>query len=100
MFARPQHAKAVMTITIELEHCVDYVLEHSWPSERAFLGDVTDEQDGRTRPLSVLDERVGALAHLRHRAGSRGEDGVMERLHGVDHDEVRLDFIEVANNVG
>ena len=41
---RAHQAKARMRVALEVQHGVDDVLEHARPGDRAFLGDVTDQQ--------------------------------------------------------
>ena len=53
-------------VALEIEHRIDDVLENSRTGKRAVLGDVTDEDEGRTHGLGHARESCGALAHLRN----------------------------------
>ncbi len=60
---------------------VDQMLEHARPRDRAFLGDVADDDDGRAAALGKTHEFGRALAQLRHAARARGD---RRGLHGLD----------------
>ena len=68
---RAHQAERRVRIALEVEHRVDDVLEHARPGDRAFLGDVADQEERGAGALGVARELRGALAHLRHRAGRR-----------------------------
>ncbi len=70
-----QHAERVEALALEIEDRVDDVLEHAWPSDRAFLCHVTDEEDRHVIALRDLEQPRRALAQLRHATGG-GADHV------------------------
>ena len=78
-----------MRVALEVQHRVDDVLQHARAGERAFLGDVADQHDGRAARLGGARQLRRAFAHLRHRAGRGGELVGVERLDRVDHAEGR-----------
>jgi len=72
-------------VAFEVQDGVDDVFEHARPGERAFLGHVPHQHDGGARALGGARQLGGALAHLRHRAGGRGQLVAVDRLDRVDH---------------
>ena len=70
---RAHQAEAGVRVAFEIEHRVDDVLEHARPGKRAVLGDVADQHDGGAARLGDARELRRALAHLRDRAGRRGQ---------------------------
>ena len=63
---RAEDAVGHVLVALEIEHRIDDVLENSRTGKRAVLGDVTDEDEGRTHGLGHARESCGALAHLRN----------------------------------
>ena len=91
-----------MGIAFEIQHRVDDVFEHARAGQIAFLGDVADHDDRGARLLGDARELRRALAHLRDRAGRRGQRFGIDRLDRVDHGDIgplavdgRLDFFEL-----
>ena len=78
-----------IAVALELEHAVDEVLEHARAGDGAVLRHVADEEDGDAVLLRDAQEPRCGFAHLRHRAGGRAELRRVERLHRVDHADVR-----------
>ena len=95
-------AQTRVPVTLELDHDVNEVLEHSGTGDRAVLGDVTDEQDGDAALLGRPDEAHRNFAHLRHVACLALDIGAGDRLHGVDHEQrgARLDVAEDGGEIG
>ncbi|MCY1489455.1 hypothetical protein D9M68_231800 [compost metagenome] len=84
---RAQQAQAAVGLALEIQHGVDHVLEHPRPGQRAFLGDVADQEHRRAAPLGMPHQQRRALAHLgdaaRRGLQLLGEDG-LDRVD--DHD--------------
>ena len=87
---RAHQAKTGMGVALEIQHGIDDMLQHSGARQRAFLGDVADEDDGDAAALGQARELRRAFAHLRHRAGRGSELFGIHGLDGVDHHHVRL----------
>ncbi len=68
---RAHQAEARVRVALEVEHRVDDVLEHARPGERAFLGDVADQDDAWCRCLAM---RVSCAAHSRTCATEPGAE--------------------------
>ena len=79
----------VVAVTLELEHAVDEMLEHARPGDRAVFGHVADQKRGDVRLLGDAQESRSRLANLGDRPRRRAELGRIERLHRVDHANVR-----------
>ncbi len=79
-----------MGVALEIQHRVHDMLQHARPGQRAFLGDVADQNDGDVLALGDARQLRGALAHLRHRTGRRSELFGIHGLDRVDHHHVRL----------
>ena len=62
-----------MRLALEIEDGIDHVLEDARAGERAFLGDVADEDEGDARLLGEARELCRALAHLGDGARRRRE---------------------------
>ncbi len=84
-----QGAIEAVAVALELQHSVDHVLEHARAGDRALLGDVADEEDGRAGGLGQAEEAARRFAHLADAARRRGEGVAVQGLHGVDHDQRR-----------
>ena len=93
---RAQNAVFVLTIALKIQHDVHHVLQHSRAGDRAFLGDVADEEHCAACRLRHAHEHAGAFAHLRHAARRAGHIGAVHRLDGVDDHVVRLDLLPAA----
>src|SRR6266550_2290904 len=64
-----QDTEAVVTLTFEVEHSVDDVLEHARPGDRALFVYVADEKDRDVAALREQHQAAGTLAHLAHAPG-------------------------------
>ena len=91
---RTQHTEAVVSVTLELQYCVDDVFHHLGASEGAVFGDMADEQHRHAGGLGIMLELGCTLSYLTDAASRRvngltadGLDGVNDEhvgLHGVD----------------
>ena len=75
---------------LEGEHGVDQVLERLRAGDAPLLGDVPDEEQRAAAALGVLDEPLGAGAHLPHRPGQARQLLAVQRLDGVDEERFGL----------
>ena len=73
-----------MRVAFEIKHGIDDVLEHPRSCERAFLGDVADEDHRGPRLLGKARQLRRALAHLRDRPGRRLQRVGIKRLDRID----------------
>ena len=71
-------------ITLEIKDCVHDVLEHLRAGDRAFFGDVSDQEDGDAVLLGPPLEPGSTLSHLADVASGRREILCVRRLDGVD----------------
>ena len=78
----------VIAVALELEHAVDEMLEHTWPSNRAVLGHVPDEDRRDAQLLRSAHQPRRGLADLDHRSRRRADLRGIERLHRIDHADV------------
>ena len=65
----------------KVQHGIHHVLHHLGPGNRAFLGDVSDEDQRCTPTLGKANQLLRRAAHLRHGAGC-GLQSV--QIHGLD----------------
>ena len=79
----------MVAVALELEDAVDEVLEHARAGHGAVLGHVTDEDRRHAVLLGGAQKPRRRLADLRHRARRGAQRGRGERLHRVDHADVR-----------
>lgn len=63
-FMALQQSVDVLAVTLEVEHCVDYVFEHLGAGQIAVFGDMADEHYGDRRLFGIFEQTRGALAHL------------------------------------
>ena len=91
---RAQDAMLVVAVALELEDAVDQVLEDARAGDRPVLRHVADEEHRDSRLLGHAQQPRRGLAHLRDRAGRRAELGRVERLHRVDHADLRPLLLE------
>src|SRR5699024_12881266 len=74
--------------------CAALSLPLSFPTRRssdlrAVFGDVADEEDGSTRSLGVFEQHGRTLSDLRHASRRGFEYLAVNRLDGVDDQQVR-----------
>ena len=82
--------EALVRVAFEVQHRVHDVLHHARARDRALLGDVADEHHDRPAGLRVARQVRHALAHLRDRAGRRGELLGVQRLDRIDDGDLGL----------
>src|SRR4051812_10155700 len=68
---RAYETEARMRIALEVKHRINHVLEHARSGERAFLGDVPDEDDRCTTAFCDARELRCAFANLCDRSWRR-----------------------------
>jgi len=61
--------KTRMRVALEIQHGVNHVLQHPWPSQGAFFGDVADQHDADAAGLGGARQVRRTFPHLGHRAG-------------------------------
>ncbi len=73
---RAQDAVVMAAFALEIEHGIHHVLDHPWPGDLAFLGDVADQHDGGACGFRIADHRLGGRPDLgdgaRRRIGNIG----------------------------
>ena len=79
----------MVAVALELQHAVDEVLEHARPRHGSVLRHVADEDRGDAELLGHAKQPARRLANLAHGAGRGAEVLRVERLHRVDHADVR-----------
>ena len=92
------HPERGVLVPFEREHDVDEVLEHPWARDRAVLGDMSHQHDRQAALLREPGERDGDRAGLRHAAGGAVRVARGHRLHRVDHEQVRTQFVDVSHD--
>ena len=70
------------------------MLQHLRARNRTLFVDVPDDKDGDALPFGQLHQLQCAGAHLRHAARGRFERVLIERLDGVDDQNVGLFFFD------
>ncbi|OIQ66564.1 hypothetical protein GALL_518640 [mine drainage metagenome] len=91
---------AAVRVAFKVQHRVDHMLKHARARQCPFLGNVTDQHNARCPATGEAvcagaglgkARQVGrALAHLRHRAGGRGELLGVDGLNRIDHRHIGL----------
>ena len=79
-----ENTNGSVRVPFEIEHHVHDVLQHPWARDVAALGDVPDDEHGHAGGLGGVQQRGGALPHLRHRPGRTRRVLEEHRLDGVD----------------
>ena len=88
-----------MLVALELDDGIDDVFEDLRTCQRAFLGDVADEDDGYAAGLGKAEQGRGALTHLSDGA-SRGLDVLGHNgLDGVDDDQFGLFVLDMFEDM-
>src|SRR5207245_2302464 len=93
-----QDAKAVVPLTLQVQHGVDDVLEHPRPGYRAFLVDVTDEKDRDVAALRQQHQSAGTFTDLAHAPWGGGDTAHEDGLDRVDDGHHRPGFLEMLDN--
>jgi hypothetical protein len=99
VFYAAQDAVHVVLVAFELEHGVNDMFQHFGSCQRAFLGDMAYEHDGRVALFGVFEQGRGAFAHLGDAAGRTlcgfGGNG----LYGVHDEQVGLLVLQMGKNM-
>ena len=66
VFHRANQRVSTRRIILEIEDCVDHVFDHPRPGNRAFLGDMTDQENGHIVLFCELHDAPNAFTHLRN----------------------------------
>ena len=69
VFDGTKYAVQVVLVTLKLEYCINNMLQDFGTCNRTVLGYMADEQHRSTALLGKLEQRSGALAHLRNASG-------------------------------
>ena len=94
VFDGPHQSVGGVGVALEIQHGVHHVLEHTWPGQGAFFGDVAHQYHRRAGGLGHAGEVGRAFAHLRHRTRRAGE---LVGIHGLDrvhHHHRRFEFVD------
>ena len=97
------NAMRVKSITFEVDHGIDDVLDDLGAGQGAGLGDVADEEDGNVHRLGEVDQFHAAIAKLGDRAGSGRELRLVDHLNRVDDADggaMLADLVDNALDVG
>ena len=86
---RAQNPERMAALALEVQDGVDHVLDHFGAGDRAFLGDVADEDNRRPPALGQPDQLLRRAAHLRHRARGGFERVQIHGLDGIDDQQIR-----------
>src|SRR5439155_6273592 len=78
-----------IAVSLELQDTVDQVLEHPRAGDRSVLRHMADEEHGDPALLRDPKKPSRRLTNLRDGPGRRPDLGRIERLHRVDHADVR-----------
>src|ERR1051325_2270645 len=89
----------VMTLALELEHCVYDVLQSLRPGDWPFFGDVADEEDGDSAILREQQELARDFPDLRDGAGSRFDVGREDGLNRIYYDRARIHPLYLVKNI-
>src|SRR5680860_497286 len=73
------------TLAFEVQYGIDHVLQHAWPGDGSFLGDVTDDEDRDIARFRPLHQPARAFPHLGYAAGRGGDVFEHHRLDRVNH---------------
>src|SRR5438045_1568721 len=88
----------VKTITFEIDHSVNNVLNNLRPRERASLGDVPDEEHRDAGRLREVDELHTATAKLRDRSRRRGQIGLVNHLDRIDDHNSGIALVDLIDD--
>ena len=83
-----------MGVALKVQDRVHHVFQHTRPGQRAFFGDVTDQDDRGAGGLGHARQMRRTLAHLRHRTRRTGELIGVNRLDGIHHHHRRLQLVD------
>jgi len=76
-------------LAFEGQHRIDHVFDDTRAGNLPVLGDVPDEDDGRSGLFGEADKRLRRTAHLSHRAGCGFNSVGPHGLDGIDDDQAR-----------
>lgn len=89
-FYRSQNPVYQVSVAFELKYGVDHVLQYLGSGKHSVFGDVPDQYDRRVGFLGELEELARTLPHLCNTSGCGIQEVGIQRLDGVNDDEVGL----------
>ena len=95
---RAQHPQPRAALALEAQHDVDEMLQRSRPGDRTVLGHVADQQRRHGPLLGDPDQRRGDGSELGDAPGRRVDVVASDGLHRVDHQQVGLNRLDVAQH--
>ena len=99
VFGGAQNAVGQVAITFKLQYSIHHVLEDFGTSNGAVLGDMTDEENGRSRLLGKFHQLSRTLAYLRYRTCRRLDVLTAQGLDGVNDQKIRLKHFYLLKNL-
>ena len=95
----PQKTVRGIGVALKIQHAVHHVLQNLWPRDIAVLVDVAHHEHRNALGFAQLHHGHGAVLHLRDAAGRGFIFLPVEGLDGVDHENIRLQFLHSLQNV-
>src|SRR5262249_27795766 len=92
----PHHPQRRVLVALEVQHDVHQVLQHAGPGDLSVLRDVPDQYRRDAALFRHGYQYRGDAPDLRDTAGHTVDAGGGDGLHRVEHEQPRLDRVEVA----
>ncbi len=83
-----QDTERVAAVALEVEDCVDHVLDHLGSGDLALFGDMADEHQCAALRFGEANQRLRCGANLAYGAGGCFERLGPKRLDGIDDDQI------------
>ena len=93
-----QNAVHVMLVTLKLDNGVNDMFQNFWSGQRAFFGDMTNEQHGYSAGFGEAQQGGSTLADLCYRTCRRLNVLSRDGLYGVDDDQFGLNLLDVVED--
>ena len=88
-----------MTVALELQHGIDYMLEHLRARYAPLLVYMTYQDDGHVAFLGISQQPRGTFANLTHASGGRLDFVAGYGLDGIDYNQTGLRLLDILKNV-
>ena len=88
-----------MGVPFEIQDGIDDVFQYAWASQRPFLGDMPDHDNGRARLFGKTGQLRGTFPDLGNRSRSGCQGIGINRLNGIDDRNLRFQFVQRADDL-
>ncbi len=90
----------LLYIPLEVDHHIHQVLQNFGAGHRALFGDVADQKQSDLLFLGLFEQSRRTFPNLAYIAGCAGKLRVVNRLHRIHYNHLRVGLFDVIFNLG